>query len=274
MGKKMRLNRFLAQAGVASRRKADELIEEGLVQINGRTVYELGVSVDPKQDQVKVRGKLIKPESLRYFVFYKPRQVMTTMADPEGRPCVADYFRNIKEKVFPVGRLDWDSEGLLIVTNDGDYAQKVLHPSAEVTKTYLVKLNDTPSEKDFEKLKRGVSIPEGGRVRAKEVSFAQHGTSPDKAWVRIIVTEGKKHQVRQMFFKLGYDVLRLKRVAIGRLKLGSLKPGEMKSISPRQAALVFEVDQVSERHKRAAGLLRERRSAQRATSARKPRSRS
>lgn len=234
----VRLNKFIADCGLCSRRKADELIEGGSVTINGHKVYEMGTKVDTEVDVVKVSGKIIKEQNnFVYFVFNKPTQVLTSMGDPSGRPTVADYFAEYKKhRLFPVGRLDWDSEGLLIMTNDGAYAQKVSHPKGEIPKTYMVKLNGTLSPGSAEKLKRGVSIEGGGKVRAKHLlPGKKSGAGTDNNWVVITITEGKNRQVRKMFEKVGIDVLKLRRVSIGRLKVGSLKKGEIRQIPPDMA---------------------------------------
>lgn len=184
------------------------------------------------------------------LMFHKPRYVLTTTHDPSGRPTVMDYLSSVKIPVFPVGRLDWDSEGLLILTNDGDLAQKILHPSGKVTKTYLCKLNKIPQQTHLARLKRGVTIP-GGKAQALDVSFALYGTSGRYPWVKLIIAEGRKHQVKQMWQKLGFDVLRLKRVAIGQLRLGSLKPGQFKVLTPAQVSRIFQPDQISQRARKA-----------------------
>src|SRR5437868_4389091 len=166
---KLRLNKLIADSGLASRRHADRMIEEGQVTVNGKRVYELGIKVDPAHDAVMVNGKpLKKPLENIYILFNKPRGVLTTMEDPLDRPTIAEYLEGVPGRVFPVGRLDWDSEGLLLLTNDGDFANKVTHPKAEVTKTYLVKVDGQPSKEDIQKLLRGVSIV-GGRVAAKHI---------------------------------------------------------------------------------------------------------
>lgn len=222
----LRLNKFLAECGVASRRKADELIESGHVQVNGKTVYELGVRVTPETDRVTVDGKPVRPEAQKiYVVFYKPENVLTTMEDPEGRPTVADFMEQLPVRVFPVGRLDWDTEGLLLLTNDGEFAQRVMHPREEIPKTYLAKLDGKPTDEQLQKLKNGVTIP-GGRVKALHVERAKVGDSRQYDWVKIIIGEGKNRQVRHMFNKIGFDVKKLKRVAIGQLTLGPLAKGE------------------------------------------------
>jgi 23S rRNA pseudouridine2605 synthase len=235
----IRLNKYLADCGLASRRKADQLIEEGHVQINGKTVYELGIRVDPAADRVLVDGKLARPASQKiYVVFYKPENVLTTMEDPEGRPTVADFMEKLPVRVFPVGRLDWDTEGLLLLTNDGDFAQKVMHPREEIPKTYLVKLNGKPTDDHFRKLLNGVTIP-GGREKAVHVERAKIGDSKQYDWVKIVIGEGKNRQVRHMFAKIGFDVKKLKRVAIGQLTLGPLQKGEYAFLDAGGIAKIF-----------------------------------
>ncbi len=247
---KVRLNKYLATSGVASRRAVDRMIEEGQITVNGKKVYELGVKVDPDNDQISINGKLLKkstPMKL-YILFNKPRGVLTTMEDPLERPTVADYLIKVPGRVFPVGRLDWDSEGLLILTNDGDFANEVMHPSKEVTKTYLVKINKQPADHLIEKLRRGVSIV-GGRVAAKhieKITKTGENKSEKYSWYKIVITEGKNRQIRQMFEKIGCDVLRLQRVAIGRLRLASLKAGEFVYINDAARERIFLADNPNE----------------------------
>jgi 23S rRNA pseudouridine2605 synthase len=235
----IRLNKFLAECGLASRRKADGLISGGHVQINGKTVYELGVRIDPSVDRVSVDGKPVRPQTQKiYVIFNKPENVLTTMEDPEGRPTVADYMEQLPVRVFPVGRLDWDTEGLLLLTNDGDFAQKVMHPREEIPKTYLAKLDGIPTEKQLDKLRSGVTIP-GGRVKALFVESAKVGDSEKYGWVKIVIGEGKNRQVRFMFQKIGFDVKKLKRVAIGQLTLGNLQRGEYAFLDQGSLARIF-----------------------------------
>ena len=244
----VRLNKLLAERGLASRRGADKLIEEGLVMVNGKKVYELGVKVNPNKDRITVDGKPIRTKVDNvYIMFNKPKNVITSMSDPLERPTVADFVADLDVRVFPIGRLDWESEGLLILTNDGEYAQKVMHPKKEVTKTYHVKLNGQPEPFKIKKLLTGVSIP-GGRVRAKHVEKLKlaktktQKTSDKNDWYKIIITEGKNHQVREMFKKIGFDVLKLHRVAIGKLRIGSLGRGEMLFLNEVAANRVFIPD--------------------------------
>jgi 23S rRNA pseudouridine2605 synthase len=236
----VRLNKFIADAGVCSRRKADELIADGKVTINGKRVFELGIKVDPQKDKVLVAGKPVQAaESLVYYMINKPKNVVTTMDDPLERPKVGDFIDREKRRLFPVGRLDWDSEGLLIMTNDGDFAQAVAHPKEEIPKTYLVKLNGQPDDHQLAKLKKGVTII-GGKVAAKHVERIQLGKSQKYDWIKIIITEGKNRQVRRMFEKIGYDVTKLQRVAIGALSIGKLKRGEYKQLGPKDLEKVFK----------------------------------
>jgi 23S rRNA pseudouridine2605 synthase len=236
----IRLNKFLADTGLTSRRGADLLIHDGVVQVNGKTVYELGVRVDPAADRVTVRGKPVKQDLRRaYIMFHKPKNVLTTMSDPEGRPTIADFIRKLPIRLFPVGRLDWDTEGLILLTNDGEFAQKVNHPKFGVTKTYLAKINGHISDEQLSKLKTGISII-GGKSAALEAERVKRGGG-QYDWVRLTIDEGRNRQVRQMFEKLGFDVLKLQRVAIGRLKIGSLERGEIADLSDLDLKKIFEM---------------------------------
>ena len=242
---RVRLNKYIADCGIASRRQADQLIEEGALQINGKTTYELGVQVDPETDRITLRGKPIKPQTQKvYLVFNKPDGVLTSTSDPEGRPTVMDFIEKEKVpfRVFPVGRLDWDTEGLLLLTNDGDYSQKVTHPKFEIPKTYIAKLSGQISPHQMERLRLGVTIP-GGRVKAlhiEKIKRPEENTSGKYDWVKIIIGEGKNRQVRFMFQKIGFDVRRLKRVAIGKLTLGPIKKGQFAYVDENTAKRVFE----------------------------------
>lgn len=247
---RVRLNKLIADSGLASRRHADRMIEEGLVTVNGKRVYELGIKVDPQADRILVDGKpLRKPLTQKlYLVMNKPKGVLTTMDDPLERPTIAEYLEEVPSRVFPVGRLDWDSEGMLLLTNDGDFANKVMHPKAEVTKTYLVKLDGQPQAQHIEKLKRGVSIV-GGKVKARHIEKIKKGgeNKSDKYdWYKIVITEGKNRQIRQMFEKVGFDVIKLQRVAIGRLRLGALRVGELVYLNDAAVERVFLPDDPEE----------------------------
>lgn len=239
----VRLNKYLAESGVTSRRGADELIAEGAVQINGKRVYELGVRVNLGKDKVTVNGKPVRPETRKvYMLFNKPKGVMTTMEDPEGRPCIGEYFKRFESRVFPVGRLDYDSEGLLLLTNDGDFAQRVTHPKHEVLKTYLVKVDGQPTDEQVQKLRTGVTII-GGRVAAREIERLKGTASEKYDWFKIVIGEGKNRQIRRMFEKIGFDVMKLQRIAIGRLKMGGLARGEWAILTPDEVEKIFHQDE-------------------------------
>jgi 23S rRNA pseudouridine2605 synthase len=226
---------------LASRRAADRLIEEGQVTVNGKKVYELGVKVDANNDHIFIQGKPLRKKFEHvYIMFYKPRGVLTTMEDPLERPTIKNFLEEVPTRVFPVGRLDWDSEGLLLLTNDGDYANRVTHPKEEVTKTYLVKVDGKPTDDKIKKLLSGVTIV-GGKVAAKSVEKVKRGRE-QYDWLKIVITEGKNRQIRQMFEKIGFDVLKLQRVAIGRLRLGNLQRGELVYLNDVAAERVFQQD--------------------------------
>lgn len=239
----IRLNKYLSECGIASRRHADELITEGSVSVNGRKIFELGLRIDPTADKVTVRGKPVQAQTQKvYILFNKPKNVVTSMNDPLDRPTVADYFKRLPARVFPVGRLDWDTEGMILLTNDGEFAQKVNHPSEEIWKTYLAKVSGQPSQEQLEKLRRGISII-GGKVAAKQVERIRKGTSDKYDWIKISISEGKNHQVRKMFEKIGFDVIKLQRVGIGRLRMpSSLKRGEYLFLTPMGIDKIFQKD--------------------------------
>jgi 23S rRNA pseudouridine2605 synthase len=241
----VRLNKLIADSGLASRRGADRIIADGLVTVNGKKVYELGVKVDSLKDRISIDGKPLRAKFEHiYIMLHKPKGVLTTMEDPLGRPTIADLIQEVPTRVFPVGRLDWDSEGLLLLTNDGEYANKIMHPTGEVTKTYLVKVDGMPKQEALDKLLRGVSIV-GGKVAAKSVERIKRGKE-QYAWLKIVITEGKNRQIRQMFEKIGFDVLKLQRVAIGCLRLGQLEKGELVYLNDVAAERVFKADMPDE----------------------------
>ena len=228
---KIRLNHFISKYAFYSRREADLLIKEKKVRLNDHIVDRLSSFVDEKTDRVKIKGKVIRP-FLRpvYIAFNKPEKTLTTSKDPSHRMTVLHYFKKLKYRVFAVGRLDWNTEGLLLMTNDGEFAQKVMR--SQIPKTYLAKLDGRAGIQKLEKLKRGVSIP-GGRVKALSI-YRKSG-----AWIQIVITEGKNKQIHYMCDKIGLSVKRLKRTAIGRLKLGSLKKGEARFLNEKDIQKIF-----------------------------------
>ena len=226
-----RLQKILARAGIASRRKAEEYITEGRVKVNGRVVTELGSKADPLRDHIKVDGKLLRhPRAPVYLALNKPRNCVTTVTDPEGRPTVMDHLRGVKERVFPVGRLDYNSEGLLLLTNDGDFASKVLAPARHVPKTYLVKANGPLTEQQQDAFREGIPL-HGRRTRPAELRLIKPARNP---WYEVTITEGRQNQIRYMFKHFGRLVEKLRRTKIGFLSLGRLKPGEYRSLTPAE----------------------------------------
>ena len=232
----------MASCGVCSRRKADEHIEEGEVKVNGKVIREMGFKVDPKNDTVTFKRKRVQPaKEHTYIILFKPRNFITTLSDPHGRPTVLDLVpkKISKMHIFPVGRLDWNSEGLLILTNDGDYAQKVLHPKQEIPKTYEVKVEGEVTEKDIQKLLKGVSLDDG-KAKALEVKPFKKSSQGSHTWLRITVTEGRNRLIRRMLERLGHSVMRLRRISIGRLKVGQLKAGEWAYLNESQKDLALK----------------------------------
>jgi 23S rRNA pseudouridine2605 synthase len=225
---KERLQKILAEMGVASRRKAEELILEGRVTVNGEPAV-IGMKADPMEDSIKLDGKLlIKAEPKVYLMFNKPRSVVTSLHDPEGRPTVGDYLRGVKYRIYPVGRLDFDSEGLLILTNDGEFAHRVLHPSKGIPKTYLVKAKGILGDEEIERLRRGIRLGDGLTAPAK---LRKVRRLKENSWVEITIHEGRKRQIRRMLEKVGHSVIRLKRTRIDGIELGELKPGQLRHLS-------------------------------------------
>lgn len=229
-----RLNKVLARAGVASRRGADLLIEQGRVTVNGAVVRELGVRIDPGRDAVKVDGRRIPkiPEWHTYLMLNKPRGYVTTLSDPEGRPTVGEFLRGVRGRVYPVGRLDFHSEGLLVLTDDGELARDLMHPRSHVPKTYAVKVRGAPGPEALARLRDGFPL-EGKRTLPARVSLTKRGTN---AWIEITIVEGRKHQVRRMLQAVGHPVLKLKRVAYGGLGLGDLRPGRLRPLGAEEVA--------------------------------------
>jgi len=236
---KIRLNKFLAEAGVASRRAADEIIADGQITINGKKVFELGIKVNPREDRILYNGKpLTQQTQFIYYAFNKPKSVVTSTYDPQGRPTILDFFPKSRFRLFPVGRLDWDSEGLLLVTNDGEFSNRVIHPDAHVPKTYHVKLSGIPTDIQLDKLKKGVSTI-SGKVAALHVRRLPKATDK-KSWIEISIGEGKNHQIKNMFAKLGFDVEKLRRVAIGEYRLGNLLPGKFRELDHADLDKIFK----------------------------------
>ena len=236
---KIRLNKFLSQWGSVSRRQADALIKQGQVFINSSKIHDLSTLVDPKKDKVRVKKRIIRPDQFSpiYIIFNKPENVLTATEDNTSRPTVMDFIGKQKRRVFPVGRLDWATEGLLLFTNDGEFAQQVLHPKYKINKTYLVKIKGKVKQSQLQKLLRGVSTPRG-RMSAQHVKILSRSGESNQ-WIQIVISEGKNRQIRLMLDKLGYKIIKLRRVTIGKLKMGKLKKGSFKAIKKSEAEKVF-----------------------------------
>lgn len=226
---KIRLQKILADRGIASRRKAEEIIEEGRVTVNG-VVATLGDKADPEKDHIKLDGKLLTqpPGRKAYFILHKPKNVLTTLDAEETRPTVRNLLGKVKERVYPVGRLDFDSEGLLLLTNDGELAHAVMHPSRKMPKTYRAKIKGVLEEKDFEKLSRGIRL-EDGMTAPAEVKPLE--VLKQNSWIEITIYEGRKRQIRRMLQAVGHPVIRLIRTRIDGVKLDALAPGQMRRLS-------------------------------------------
>jgi len=231
-----RIQKIIARAGVCSRRKAEEYIAAGRVTVDGKVIIRPGLKVDPKQSSISVDGKSISQEKKIYILLHKPPGYVTTMSDPQGRPIVTDLLTGIKHRVFPVGRLDLDSEGALILTNDGALGNKILHPRYEVNKTYEATIRGIPKAAGLKQLEQGI-ILEGQKTWPAQLRILQRkkGTTT----IEVIIHEGKKRQVRKMFQAIGHPVLRLKRTAYGGLKLGTLGLGKYRFLTKNDLKKLF-----------------------------------
>ena len=239
-----RLQKLLAEAGVASRRAAERMIADGRVTVNGSTVTQMGTVADGASDTIAVDGVVLgAPPEHVYLVVHKPPGYLTTSRDDRGRPVIMDLVYKTRARVFPVGRLDMDSEGLLLLTNDGELAQRLTHPSHEVDKEYLALLQGTPSERALRELRRGIDI-EGRRTAPATVELIQNPaeleTKPGQSWLRIVLKEGRKRQVRRMCESVGHPVERLIRTRIGPLRLRGLVPGRVRELTPAEIAKLQE----------------------------------
>jgi 23S rRNA pseudouridine2605 synthase len=225
-----RLQKILSQAGIASRRKAEELIQAGRVSVNGATITELGSKADLERDHIKVDNKLLRaPKHHTYIALNKPKGCVTTMSDPEGRPTVMHLLRGVKDRVFPVGRLDYNSEGLLLMTNDGEFAHRITAPASHMIKTYVVKVNGHLTVEQEKQFQEGISL-HGKRTSPAHLKRIKAGTNP---WYEVRLAEGRQNQIRIMFKHFGRLVEKLRRVKIGFLEL-DLPPGRYRLLTPRE----------------------------------------
>ncbi len=227
-----RLQKILAAAGIASRRKAEEIIAAGRVSLNGNVVTEQGTKADALSDTICVDGKpLQRPQKFVYFLLNKPKGYVTTVSDPEGRPTVMQLLGELRERVYPVGRLDYASEGLLLMTNDGALAQKLTKAGSHIPKTYLVKVSGKPNESAIQRLRDGITIPleDGRRVKTSpaKIRLLEDATNP---WYEVVLIEGRNRQIRRMFQQVGFLVEKIKRVQLGSLTL-DVPPGKYRPLT-------------------------------------------
>jgi 23S rRNA pseudouridine2605 synthase len=240
-----RLQKVLAQAGVASRRKCEQLIREGRVTVDDKPVTELGFKVDPAAALIKVDGKPIRAEKKIYVMLNKPKGVITSMTDPQGRRVVTDYLKGLKERVYPVGRLDYDTEGLLLLTNDGEWANLMTHPRYHIPRTYWATLDGIPHGDDLDKLREGIQL-EDGMTAPAEVEYVDVDLDNRTSVISITIGEGRNRQVRRMFEAIRFPVRKLKRVRFGTLQLGGLPRGKYRLLTPQE---VIELKESAKSHK-------------------------
>lgn len=227
-----RLQKYMARCGVASRRRCEEIIQQGRVKVNGKTVTGMGCKIEPDEDEIEVGGTVIKPRGKKvYLMLNKPVGYVSTASDQFGRKTVMDLVKDVTERIYPVGRLDYDSEGLLLLTNDGDFAYRMTHPSHEVDKEYLALVSGVPTGKELNLLRNGVEVEQYVTSPAKvDVAEIKRG----KALLKITIHEGKNRQVRKMCDAVGYPVERLKRTAVGPIRLGSLMAGQWRYLTKKE----------------------------------------
>jgi pseudouridine synthase len=234
----VRLQKIISQAGIVSRRAAEKLIAEGRVTVNGETVSEMGTKADPARDDIRVDGRRIKSVArLRYILLYKPAGFVTTRSDPERRRTVIDLLVGVREYVYPVGRLDYDTEGLLLLTNDGDLAAKLTHPRHGVERTYEARVAGMPDTDAIDRLRRGIPL-DGRRTLPADVSLLNKGRTDREGVLAITIREGRNRQVRRMCEAVGHPVRKLIRVGIGPLSDRGLKPGSWRELTPQELRLL------------------------------------
>ena len=236
----VRLQKVLAAAGLGSRRHCEQLIDDGLVEVNGRTVTEQGLRVDPLADVIRVEGARIPPPRHHlYLLFNKPRGVVSTMDDPQGRSTIADYLgKRSRQGLFHVGRLDTPTEGLLLITNDGDFAQRIAHPSHEISKTYVAEVDGVVENVTLRRLSRGIQLDDGP-VRPEQIKLIERGGA--RSIGQVVLHEGRNRIVRRMFEAVGHPVNRLTRTAIGPVRLGRLKVGELREFTRDELGALMDL---------------------------------
>jgi 23S rRNA pseudouridine2605 synthase len=241
-----RLQKIMAAAGIASRRRSEELITGGLVSVNGKTVTQLGSKADPETDHIRVNGKLLQgAEHHVYILMNKPKGYVTTVCDPEGRPTVMDLLHGVKARVYPVGRLDYASEGLLLLTNDGGFANHLMKAASHVPKTYMVKVSGVPTAEGLLRLREGIYIASDKERRVKtspaKINVIRESANP---WYEVTLVEGKNRQIRRMFEAIGHHVEKIKRVRYGPLEL-DVHPGKFRKLAPQEVTKLKSAARIS-----------------------------
>jgi 23S rRNA pseudouridine2605 synthase len=227
-----RLQKILSQAGICSRRAAEKMLAEGRISVNGVMVTAPGSKADPQRDAIRVDSKLISVEIDKvYLLLHKPPGVVTTLSDPQGRPIITDLLKGVTERVYPVGRLDYDSEGALLLTNDGELAQRLQHPRYEIPKTYRVKVAGRLQKTELKALEKGIELPDG---RFAPTDLCLEKTNPASSWLVLTITDGRNRVIRRAFDAIGHSVIRLIRVAVAEIPLASLKEGDWRMLTPRE----------------------------------------
>jgi len=235
-----RLQKVLAEAGVASRRKCEELIAAGRVSVNGETVTTLGVKVDATKDVILVDGRAIRQQKKVYVLFHKPKGVITSASDPGGRKIVTDFLKTIPERIYPVGRLDYDTEGLLLLTNDGDFANLLTHPKHHVSRTYHATVKGVPHGSLLDKLREGIKL-EDGMTAPAEVDYHDVNPETNESIISITIYEGRNRQVRRMFDAIQFPVIRLRRVMFGTLTLSGVGRGKFRHLTAQEVKELTDI---------------------------------
>lgn len=248
-----RLQKLIAHAGIASRRHAEEMIKAGEVTVNGKVIKELGTKADPQKDHIKVRGKLINPalekRSNVHVLLNKPRGYLSSVADPDGRPMVTELVPVSLGRLYPVGRLDFNTEGLLLLTNDGDFTNFITSARNQVAKVYEARVKGLPPEYAIDRLRAGIVLDDGVRTARAEIRLIK--STDLNSWFEIILHEGKNQQIRKMFDAIGHSVIKLRRVRIGSLTDDKLKPGEWRLLDPREVSQLLKGKSAEPRRRRA-----------------------
>lgn len=232
----VRLQKYLAECGVASRRAAEELIKDAKIRVNGKLITTLGFQIDPIKDRIQVGSRFVRPLEKGILLFYKPRDVVSTLFDPEGRRCISDYLSKHYRSYFPIGRLDWESTGLIVLTNDGELAERLLHPRYGFERKYQVRVAGQPSDKSLERLENGLRLKDGiARAKVRFLNSDEKST-----WLELSVVEGRNRIVRRMMEQIRHPVLKLNRISHGPFKLRKLKPGQMRKLTKKEYDAVRE----------------------------------